>query len=357
MPGGLPIRTPEDPLVASVPVRIGLALPHYDSSFPEGLSGEGLTWSRLLEAAQRAERLGFDSAWISDHFFLSLARYGGPEEPQGSVEPFTALAGLAARTERIRLGTLVACAPFRHPAHVAKMATTIDLASEGRFELGIGAGWYEAEFDAFGYGFGSAGERFSYLEESVEVIAALFGGGPVDHEGRHFRFAGAFNHPPPVRPGGPPIWVGGKGGDRLLTLVARRGSGFNTVWRWKLEDYRGRVLRLREICEREGRDPASVRLSVGLYALVGETEEDLVSRWRSMQRWTPGGALDGEMLEEWAAGTLTGTAERCLEQLASFAALGVEEMVLSPASVPFAVFDWSMVELVAEAVIAAAHAL
>src|SRR5438034_103453 len=117
-------------------MRVGIALPHYDFSFPDG---EPLSWERFLDAALRAEALGFDSLWISDHLFLDLARYGGPDEELGSLEPFTTLAALAALTERVRLGTLVACAPFRHPAHVAKMATTIDLTSGGRFDLGLGA--------------------------------------------------------------------------------------------------------------------------------------------------------------------------------------------------------------------------
>src|SRR5258706_6763833 len=116
-------------------MRIGLALPHYDYSFPDH---QPLTWPRLLESAQRAEELGFDSVWISDHFFANLARYGGPDEPVGTVEPFTALAALAIATKRVRLGTLVACAPFRHVALVAKMSTSIDLFSGVRIDLGIG---------------------------------------------------------------------------------------------------------------------------------------------------------------------------------------------------------------------------
>jgi probable F420-dependent oxidoreductase len=250
-------------------VRIGLALPHYDFSFPDG---RPLTWERVLDAARRAEGLGFDSVWMSDHFFLDLARYGGSPEPAGTPELFTALAALASVTERVRLGTLVACAPFRHPAHVAKMATTIDLVSGGRFELGMGAGWYEPEFEAFGYEGGAMGGRFSQLEESVQVIAALFAGGPVDHQGRRFRLSAAFNHPPPAQPGGPPIWVGGKGGERLLGLAARHGAGWNTVWKWAPEAYAARVEALERVCDREGLDPATVRRSVGLYTLVGTSE-------------------------------------------------------------------------------------
>lgn len=332
-------------------MRIGLALPHYGFSFP---ADQELTWEGLLDAALRAESLGFDSVWVSDHFFLDLARYGGDDEPRGSVEPFTALAALATQTERVRLGTLVACSSFRHPAHVAKMATTIDLLSGGRFDLGIGAGWYEREFEAFGYEFGTVGERFAMLEDHVEAIGALFGNGPVDLERQHVHLSGAYNHPEPVQDGGPPIWVGGKGGDRLLRLVARHASGWNTVWRWTPEAHAERVRALRSICGEEDRDPASVRLSVGLYALVGEDREDLERRWEAMRAWAPG-VLAGVEFSEFADGTLTGTPSDCLELVAAFAANGVEEVVVAPAPLPFAVPDWSMVELIAERVIPAAH--
>jgi probable F420-dependent oxidoreductase len=335
-------------------MRIGLALPHYDFSFPDG---EGLSWPRLAEAARRAEALGFDSAWVSDHFFLDLGRYGGSEALQGTLDPFISLAGIAAVTDRIRLGTLVAGAPFRHPAHVAKMATAIDLTSGGRFDLGIGAGWYEREFEAFGYEFGTTGERFDVLEESVEVIAGLFGDGPFDHRGKRFGITGAYNRPRPAQVGGPPIWIGGKGGDRALRLVARRAAGWNTVWRWTPDRYAERVRALGRIAESEGRDPRSISLSVGLYSLVGEDERDLVARFRALQRWTPGGALDGELLDDYARDTLTGTPEACLERLAEYAALGVGELIIAAASLPFAVYDWSMVELVAEAIIPGAHRL
>ena len=335
-------------------MRIGLALPHYDYSFPEP---SALSWDAILDAGLRAEALGFDSAWISDHFFADLTRYGGPEGAVGSVEPFTALAALATRTERIRLGTLVACAPFRHPAHVAKMSTAIDLLSGGRFDLGIGAGWYQAEFEAFGYEFGSTGQRFSFLERSVEAIRALFGEGPVDMQTDQFELSGAYNRPGPAHPGGPPIWIGGKGGDRQFRLVARHAAGWNSVWRWSPRDYADRAAAVRAVAQREGRDPTTVRLSVGLYALVGQDERELSERFRALQRWAPGGSLDGASVQEFADGTLTGTPVRCLDQLSEFARIGVEEVMVSAASIPFAVFDWSMVELIARDVIPEAHAL
>lgn len=335
-------------------MRVGLALPHYDFSFPPG---ESLSWASLSEAARRAEALGFDSVWISDHFFFDLARYGGPSEPAGSVEPFAALAALTAVTERVRLGTLVACAPFRHPAIVAKMASAIDLAGGGRFDLGLGAGWYEREFEAFGYPYPPLGERFEILEETVRVVAALFGPGPVDFEGRHFRLRGAYNRPAPATEGGPPIWVGGKGGPRVLRLVVEHASGWNTVWKWTVEDYAKASRGLDAAAERAGRDPRSVRRSLGLYTLVGEDERDLAARYRDLQGWTPGGALDGVPLEEFAAGTLVGTPDRCLDLLAGYAEAGAEEFIVGAGSMPFGVYDWTMVDLLAESVLPAARDL
>src|SRR6266567_3583523 len=293
-------------------MRVGFALPHYDFSYPDG---KPVTWDRLVEAALRAESLGFDSLWISDHFFLDIERYGGPPGFQGSIEPFTALGALAVLTERARLGTLVACAAFRHPAHLAKMATAIDLASGGRFDLGLGAGWYEREFEAFGFRFGSAGERFALLEETVRAVGALFGQEPATFEGPTFRLDEAYNRPRPVQEGGPPVWIGGKGGERLLRLVAKHAAGWNTAWRWSPGDHRERVDALRGICEQVGRDPATVRLSVGLTTLVGEDGRDLQARYQALQEWAPGRALDGTSLEDFAEDTLTGPPDVCLARL------------------------------------------
>jgi probable F420-dependent oxidoreductase len=335
-------------------MRMGLALPHYGFSFPDG---KDVSWPPVLDAARRAESLGFDSVWISDHFFLDLERYGGPAESFGSVEPFTALASLAEATERVRLGTLVACAPFRHPAILAKMATAIDLASGGRLDLGLGAGWYEREFEAFGYPFGSVGERFRSLEEAVRAVAALFGEGPVDLEVGRVRLRAAFNHPRPAQQPRPQIWVGGKGGDRLLRLIARHADGWNTVWRMTPEAYAERVRSLERISEAEGRDPSTVRRSLGLLTLVGEDDRDLQRRYRALQAWSPGKTLADVSLDRYADDTLTGTTEDCLKLLARYAELGVEELIVSAASLPFAVFDWSMLELLATAVIPEAHKL
>lgn len=337
-------------------MRIGLALPHYDFSAPDR---QPVTWPGLLDAASRAERLGFGSIWISDHFFLGLARYGGPQDLQGTPEAFTALAAMAARTDRARLGTLVACAPFRHPAIVAKMATAIDLISGGRFDLGLGAGWYEHEFRAFGYPYGTVGSRFSILEDHVEAIAALLAGDrSVTLERRFVKLDDAYNSPPPVQPGGPPVWLGGKGGDRLLRLAAATGAGWNTVWRWTTEALADRVKTMRALFEEAGRDPGSARVSVGLLAVVGEDQRDLEARLETVRRWAPGSSGASLSLEELADETLTGTVDACVTRLAGLADLGVEEVIVSPsAPLPFGVADWSMVDLIADRLIPEAAGL
>jgi F420-dependent oxidoreductase-like protein len=335
-------------------VKFGLALPHYDFSMPEEAP---VSWERVSGAAKSAEALGFDSVWVSDHFFLSLGRYGGPPAPRGTVEALTALASLAVATERVRLGTLVLSAGFRHPALLAKAATTVDLLSSGRLDLGIGAGWYEEEYDAFGYEFGTPGQRFEVLEETVQVLGMLFGQGPATWRGRHFRLNDAYNRPLPIQKPRPHLWVGGKGGPRLLRLAARHADGWNTVWAWTPRAYAERVRALRETCEREGRDPATIRLSLGLYTLVGEDRRDLVTRFRALQRWTPGGALDGVLLDDWARDKLVGTPGQVVERLGEFSTLGVEEAIVSAASVPFAVFDETMLTVLAEGVIPSARKL
>ena len=331
-------------------MRFGFALPHYDFSSPDG---SPVTAASLAAWARRAEELGFDSVWISDHLFLSLARYGGPLEPAGTPEPLTALAALALATERVRLGTLVLGAGFRHPGMVAKSASVIDLLSGGRLDLGIGAGWYEDEYRAFGYRFPGVGERFEILEESVRVLRLLYDEAPATWRGRHFALSGASNRPRTHQRPRPPIWVGGKGGPRLLRLVAREADGWNTVWAWTPEDYADRARALDEACAEAGRDPATVRRSIGLYTLVGEDEAELGERFRALQAWTPGGALDDATLEAWGRDKLVGTPERVRERIERFGELGVEEVIVGFASVPFAVYDEGAVELFARSVIGA----
>jgi probable F420-dependent oxidoreductase len=329
-------------------MRFGLALPHYDFSVP----GERASFATAAAWAGEAERLGFDSVWISDHFFYSFARYGAPDERLGSLEPLTALAGIAVTTDRVRLGTLVLGAPFRHPSLLAKTVATIDLLSGGRFDLGLGAGWYDAEFEAFGFASGTVGERFAELEGTLQVLDALFRDEPVTMRAGSVALKEARMLPRPAQTPRPPIWVGGKGGERLLSLAARYADGWNSVWRWSPDAYAERAGAARRACERVGRDPATFRLSVGLYGLIAEDDRALADLWVRARRAMPGGALDGESLEGWCADTLSGTPDRVRERVSEWAAAGVEEIVLSPWVLPFAVPERDQVALFAERVIA-----
>jgi probable F420-dependent oxidoreductase len=327
-------------------VRFGLALPHYDFSLPDH---RPISFDVVRGWAVHAEELGFDSVWISDHFFLSLGRYGGPDEPFGSLEPLTTLAGIAGATRHVRLGTLVLCAPFRHPALLAKAATVIDLVSAGRFDLGIGSGWYADEFARLGLPFGTAGERFALLEEQLAVLGPLLEGRTVDHDGPAYPMHGARNLPVPVQRPRPPIWVGGKGGPRLLRAIARHADGWNAVWRWSPAAYADRLRDLERVCEQVGRDVAGVRRSVGLYTIVGEDHDDLRRRIDRLRAWGPG--LEDVSPEELSAHYLVGTPEQVLERISVFADLGVEELILTPAQVPFAIPDAEMLELIADRVV------
>ena len=329
-------------------MRVGLTLPHYDFSLPEV---SPITFDAVAEQAVRAERLGFDSVWVSDHFFASLDRYGGADTLHGTLEPLTTLGGLAARTERIRLGTLVLSAAFRHPAVLAKSATAVDRLSGGRLELGLGAGWYEEEFEAFGYPFGSVAERFDLLEETLAYIGALFDGEPASFEGKRFRLDAAYNHPRPVQEPRPPLLVGGKGGPRLLRIAAQHADGWNAAWRWTPEAYAARAVAARRACERAGRDPAMFRLSLGLFTVVGEDEADLQKRFELMGERLPGGVGEKLGLDTLRTECLAGTTDEVIERMAAFADFGVSELFVCPAPVWFAMPDPSMVDLFAERVL------
>ena len=333
-------------------MRVGLALPHYEFSLPPG----PVTLARVAEQAERAERLGFDSVWMSDHFFASLDRYGGDDRRYGTLEPLTTLAVLATRTRRVRLGTLVLSAGFRHPAVLAKSAAAIDRLSEGRLELGLGAGWLAEEYRAFGYEFGSTGDRFAILEEVLGYLGALFDGEPARFRSRRFELRDAFARPRPVQSPRPPMLVGGKGGPRMLRIAARHADGWNAVWRWTPDAYAARARDALAACERVGRDPAGFRRSVGLFTVVGENERDLVRRHALMAERLPRGV--GELdLGTLRAECLAGTPAQVLERASAFAALGVSELIVSPAPIWFAMPDPSMLDLFADAVLPGLTAL
>jgi probable F420-dependent oxidoreductase len=326
-------------------VRFGLALPHYDFSLGTN-EGSGVGWQRVHGWARRAQDLGFDSIWVSDHLFLDLGKYGGPNRPQGSMECFTTLASLAAETERVRLGSLVACNDLRPPAVVAKMAATLDVLSAGRIDIGLGAGWYEPEYRAAGIPFDPPGVRVGRLAEAVQIVAGMLSSVPFSFEGSHYRVDQAWNLPRPVQSPRPPVWVGGKG-DRVAAVAGRYADGFNSCWAWTPEAYAGRIEVVERAARKAGRDPSAVRRSVGLYTLPGTDEADVERRWGRYVAATPPGIAAGLTLDGWRRDKLCGPPEVLAETVGAFAALGVEEIILSFGIVPFQVADPSAPDLFA----------
>jgi alkanesulfonate monooxygenase SsuD/methylene tetrahydromethanopterin reductase-like flavin-dependent oxidoreductase (luciferase family) len=192
------------------------------------------------------------------------------------------------------------------------------------------------------------GTRLARLGEAVQVVTALLAGDTVDFEGAHYAVRGAQLLPPPVQRPRPPVFAGGKG-DRLLRLVARHADGWNTCWTWTVEAYRERRDALTRACDAEGRDPASVRRSLGLYTLTGEDEADLARRFERLATLTPPGVLAGHDLDTWRKGRLVGPVQDLRQMVDEWAALGVDEIICGLGAVPFQVSTLDDLELVAHA--------
>ena len=313
-------------------MRFGLALPQYDYSL-----GEPLVWPAVVEWAQRAEALGFSSVWLSDHLFYDLSRYGGPQGEQKGMECFTGLAALAGATSKVRLGTLVVCNDLRNPALVAKMAATIDILSGGRMDLGVGAGWFEAEYHAAGIPFDPAKVRVDRMAEALQIIRGLLRTGQVSFEGEHYRMEEARSFPLPVQ--APlPVFVGGQG-DRVARIAGRLADGFNSAWAWEPDDFADRLDLVDRAAAKAGRRPNDVRKTVGLYALPARNEPELAARWERYRACSPPGRPELASFPLWARDKLAGTHDQIAEIVRRFEAAGVSEIILTFGSIPFQICD------------------
>ena len=236
-------------------------------------------WDRTVAVAQQAERLGAESIWLFDHFH-TVPR---PTD-ELTFESFTSLSALAALTERVRLGHIVICNGFRNPALTAKMASTLDTISGGRFELGIGAGWKRDEWRAYGYGFPETSVRLGMLHDALEVISRMLEPGRTTHatyEGTHHSVRDAINLPKPIQPKGMPIMVGGNGPNVTWRLAARYADELNLDG-MSPDDVRKALPTIRARCEEIGRDPDSLDVSLHL--------------WREMPEWRDPGPARQAML-------------------------------------------------------------
>ena len=266
-------------------------------------------WAQTVAVSQQADRLGFESIWLYDHFHTVPL-------PADEIvfEPFTALSALAALTRRVRIGHIVICTGFRNPALTAKMISTLDTISGGRAELGIGAGWKREEWLAYGYAFPTTHERLAALADHLEVITRMLEGGDTERatfSGRYARVAGAINRPKPIQRPRVPVMVGGNGPNVTWRLAARYADELNLDGLTPTEVAAALPV-IRSRCEEISRDPASLRVSVHTWyespgvSTPGQQRIDLFGAYRELgvhrvQSYVGGLEAGSDALEAFAA--------------------------------------------------------
>jgi alkanesulfonate monooxygenase SsuD/methylene tetrahydromethanopterin reductase-like flavin-dependent oxidoreductase (luciferase family) len=233
------------------PLKVGLGLVPFD-----GMPGHAHRWEHLVALARRAEAVDFDSLWVPDHL---LFRDPG-EEPIGTREAWSLLAALAAATNRVELGPFVLCTAWRNPALIAKMADTVEEISGGRLILGLGAGWHESEFDAFGFPFD---HRYARFVEALAIIHGLLRTGHVDFEGTYYRARDCELRPRGPRPEGPPIMIGTTR-EKMLRLTAKYADWWNIDWRNQPSEIPPFRAAVDTACAEVGRDPATLVRTAGI---------------------------------------------------------------------------------------------
>jgi F420-dependent oxidoreductase-like protein len=282
---------------------------------------EDVTWEDWLALAAACEVHGVGTLFRSDHYLSVVDR-----RERGSLDAWTTIAALAAETERLRLGTLVSPATFRHPAVLAKSVVTADHVSGGRVELGIGAGWWEREHEAYGFPLPEMGKRLDMLEEQMDLIRHHWEPGPFSFEGSYYRAKDLDALPKPVQRPRPPLILGGKGGDRSLHIAARFADEYNTVFATPAEMAAMRE-RLDRACEDEGRDPATLPLSLMTGWLVGEDEDDLRDRAKRLAEWRGEGDDPDAFLAGVPGAWVTGTPAEAVEHLRELREAGVKRIM------------------------------
>nr|WP_202927280.1 LLM class F420-dependent oxidoreductase [Gordonia desulfuricans] len=275
---------------------------------------QGATYDQLLAVAKRAEALGFDAFFRSDHY-LAMNADGLP----GPTDAWLTLAGLARETSTIRLGTLVTSATFRHPGPLAISVAQVDQMSGGRVEFGLGAGWFEAEHTAYGIPFPGLGERFDRLTEQLEIITGLWQtpvGSTFDHAGKFYTVQDSPALPKPTQERVPVI-VGGMGRNRTPELAARFATEFNIPFQ-SLDAVAGQYARVREVCGQVGRDADDLTYSVALVLCCGRTEDELARR----------AAAIGREVDELRENGAAGTPDEVVAKIEAYRALGATRVYL-----------------------------
>lgn len=252
----------------SKPIRFAVISPQAGLSFPA-----------LLERAALLERWGYHSMWLVDHMWTRMM----PEADL--MECMALMSALAARTAKLRLGTLVLCNSYRNPALLAKSLSTIDRISNGRLEIGLGAGWMEEEYRAYGYEFPPVGVRLRQLEEALQVLKAMFTEKRASFSGRYYSVSEALNNPKPVQTPHPPITVGGSGEKVMLRLVARYADRWNCPAGYR--DFGAKLDVLKNHCQAVGRDFNTLEISEQLLVCLGCGPDEVEQKWKLAQRLKP----------------------------------------------------------------------
>lgn len=296
-------------------------------------------WPAMVTAAKTIERLGFESAWVYDHFHTV------PKPTQEvTYEAWTLMAALAAVTDTVRLGQMCTCNSYRPPSYLAKVAANIDVISGGRLEMGIGAGWYEHEYLGYGYGFDKPSVRIGMLRESVEIMQRMWTEEEVTYEGKYYRLAGAINQPKPVQDPHIPFWIAG-GGEKLTLNVAARYAGY-TNFGGTIENFKHKSEVLAGHCREVGRDFDAITRSANFNVIIGETEADVKDKYDwHLDHYTP--LIGAERAERTmrnfdGPGGLAGTPEQIVRSLQSWEAAGMGYSIVYFAD---AAYDTSSMEL------------
>ncbi len=288
------------------------------------------SYEDMRRVAGLAEELGFDSVWLCDHFLTlapdayvedaGVAGGAGPGARGGDtrsvplLECWTTLSALARDTRRLRLGTSVLCHSYRWPSVLAKMGATLDVISSGRLDLGLGAGWFEQEYRAYGVPFPRIGERIAQLDEGIEIIRRMWTEPHPVFQGRHYAIDGAVCDPPPLQRPHPPIWIGGEG-DRVHRVAARAADGVNVRW-WGPERIAGRGAYLDAACREFGRDPRTLQRSVTAL-LVADRDASRAAGARERFQAIP------------ADGHVAGTPAQCIARIRRYVDAGVRHFLFT----------------------------
>ncbi len=283
---------------------------------------EGVSWAQWLDLARACEEHGVETLFRSDHYLSGAAPF-----EREALDAWTTLGALAAATTRLRLGTLVSPVTFRHPSVLAKAAATVDHVSAGRVEVGMGGGWMEAEHAAYGFPFPPTHERMELLSEQIEIVHGEWTEERFSFEGRHYRLEDSPALPKPVQRPHPRLIVGGSGGRGTVSPAVRFADEYNTLLA-SVDDCGRRRRVLDEACEREGRDPATLSLSLMIGVLIGNDESEIRGRARRLAGRGYGGGDADALVARYRERGVYGTPEQAAERLRELEGAGVERVML-----------------------------